>query len=199
MELLCAPVLSDPLLNNQPTYVSYLVVAASSAFHNFSQLRGARVGYNDFKSLSGRYVLLDRLLDWQQETGQDPQQFFDQVVCTGGHSHSLQQIVNGSIDVAAIDTQLLTKLRLQQSSLLPLIRIVEMLKPQPIQPVTVTTALPLAFRNVLRDVFLNLHAEPSNRERLLSFGFQGFAAVHDSDYDPLRRLLNRCEDIHWLS
>ena len=87
-----------------------------------SDLRGSTVAYNDAKSLSGCYVLLDRLLHWADLHNTHPRlpvfsfsnsQFFAKSVCTGGHTKTLELLLSGEVDFGAIDSQLLHKLQLQ--------------------------------------------------------------------------------------
>ena len=103
IELLVAPVRRHPRYHAKPVYYSDVIVRTDTSFHSFEDLRGRTWAYNERGSHSGfnivRYHLAMRGLD---------QNFFRRIVESGSHRNSLQMILQGSIDTAAIDSSVLT-------------------------------------------------------------------------------------------
>jgi phosphonate transport system substrate-binding protein len=56
VDLLAAPVMSDPRYGGKPVYYSDVVVRADSSFRSFEDLRGVRWAYNEPGSHSGYNV-----------------------------------------------------------------------------------------------------------------------------------------------
>jgi phosphonate transport system substrate-binding protein len=165
LELLGAPVFRAPRYGGEPVYFSEVVVRADSPWTHLEQLRGARWAYNEPNSQSGYNVMLSRLAE---------PFFFGQCLESGSHAASLEMVQNGFADVACIDTTVLEELRPTG------LRTLEVLGPSPIQPLLVSTRVPLDIRRSLR------------RRLLQHPGFgpvAGFVEVTDSHYDPIRSSL----------
>ena len=79
-------------------YCSWIVVAADSSAQDIEDLRGMRCSISARNSHSG-YNALRAMIAPLAENGR----FFGSVTVSGGHAESLAQLVNGEIDVAAID------------------------------------------------------------------------------------------------
>jgi hypothetical protein len=79
----------------------------------FSDLQGSSSwAYNDVCSLSGYYGLLNKLA----ELGTD-ESFFGNVSCSGSHLNSIEAVLRGEVDSAAIDSNVL-RIRLREAGLL---------------------------------------------------------------------------------
>lgn len=183
VELLAAPVMAAARYSGQPVYFSDVLVRAASPFHSFADLRGAAVGYNEPGSLSGYAVLLAHLAAIGEPGG-----FFGRAVESGAHSASLRMLLEGTIDAAAIDTTVFEAEAAARPELAALLRPVATLGPTPIPPVVVARDLPQTLKQQLRASLLAMGDEEAGQQILASGGVLRFVAVHDSDYDPVRRM-----------
>ena len=82
------------------------------------------------------------------------------------------QVVEGKAATAAIDSQLMMKLRLRDDPILQKVKVLEMLPAQPIQPVAISSSLPLAFRNAIRTILIDISSHAQRAAELRAFGYQ---------------------------
>ena len=96
------PMFDDERNQGRPVYFCDVVVRNNAPIQAFSELEGASWAYNDSCSLSGYYSLLNKLA----ESGTD-ESFFDNVFCSGSHLNSIEAVLSGKADAAAIDSNVL--------------------------------------------------------------------------------------------
>ncbi|MDH3294169.1 MAG: phosphate/phosphite/phosphonate ABC transporter substrate-binding protein [Acidimicrobiia bacterium] len=130
-----APVFDDIRDQGRPVYFSDLVVTTDSPYRRFTDLAGARVGYNDRSSLSGYFSLLHHL----DEKGLDPGFFggFDHV---GSHVGALELITAGDLDAAAVDANVLRTWRTDNPGRADRVRSIADIGPHPVQPIVLRAA-----------------------------------------------------------
>jgi ABC-type phosphate/phosphonate transport system substrate-binding protein len=173
------PVFDDERNLGRPLYFCDVVVRNDGPIHAFSELEGGTLSYNDACSLSGYYSLLNRLA----ESGAD-ESFFDGMSCSGSHLNSIEAVLRGTADAAAIDSNVL-RIRLREKpDLRERLRVIESLGPFPIQPLVVSCALHPNLKQRLRAAFLSTEADQRTRHILKQFGLTHFVAV-DPEYYSL--------------
>jgi ABC-type phosphate/phosphonate transport system substrate-binding protein len=174
-----APVFEDARASGRPLYFCDVVVRREAPVRSFAELRGGSWAYNDVCSLSGYYSLLERLAEVGEDEG-----FFGRMVRTGSHLKSIEEILRGEADAAAIDSNVL-RLRLREDpDLRERLRVIEEWGPFPIQPVVVRSALQPELKAGLRYSLLAAGADPLTRRAFSGFGLEGFVPVSDEDYSP---------------
>jgi phosphate/phosphite/phosphonate ABC transporter binding protein len=175
-----APVFGDARSSGRPVYFCDVVVRRDAPIGSFAELRGRSWAYNDVCSLSGYYSLLDKLAGMGVDEG-----FFGRVFCSGSHLNSIEAVVGGEADAAAIDSNVLN-LRLEEvPELREKLRVIESWGPYPIQPVVVRSALPAELKEGLRSSLLAVHADPRTRRAISEFDLERFVPVTDEDYGGL--------------
>ncbi|HEY0755636.1 MAG TPA: PhnD/SsuA/transferrin family substrate-binding protein [Ktedonobacteraceae bacterium] len=181
VELLAAPVLLDERYRDKPCYFSDVVVRRASPYFSFKDLRGCVWAYNERASHSGynlvSYSLLQRGLSLD---------YFQQTVATGAHLQSLRAVLDGAVDAAALDSQLLDVLLQQQPELHSKLRVIAMLGPSPIPPLIIMKNLDAALKQRIQETLLSMHNDPQATRMLGKGQIKRFVAVSDADYDPLR-------------
>jgi len=178
MQLLgVAPVFEDDRNAGSPVYFCDVVVRRNSPVQSFSELEGGSWAYNDAASLSGYYCLLNKLAESGKDEG-----FFDRMVCSGSHLNSIDAVVRGEADAAAIDSNVFRMRLLKTPALHKELRVIETWGPFPIQPVAVRSTLPPELKNRLRAAFLTTQQDPLTRHTLEEFGLTRFVAVGPADY-----------------
>jgi phosphate/phosphite/phosphonate ABC transporter binding protein len=171
------PVFDDERNQGKPVYFCDVVVRNDAPIYAFSELEGGSWAYNDACSLSGYYSLLDKLA----KSGAD-ESFFGNVVCSGSHLNSIEAVVRGAADAAAIDSNVL-RIRFQEGpALRKKLRVIESWGPYPIQPIVVRSALHPELKQLLRAAFLSTEQDHRTRRTLKQFGFSHFVAVGQQDY-----------------
>lgn len=169
IELLPLPVPLDERAAGRPVYFADVVVHAASPVRRFDELRGAVWGFNDRNSKSGWFSMLER-------TGGE--WFFNRLVHAGSHLRSLDLVIAGEIDAAAIDSNTLALRRRLDPALSDQIRVLESWGPFPIQPVIVRSGT--AMKERIREALLTMH-EP-HAAALAEFGVARFAMGDEGVY-----------------
>lgn len=169
VELLPAPVPLDERANGRAVYFADVVVRADSRFATVDDLRGARWAYNDPNSRSGWFSTVERV--------GDPAAFFGSLTQSGSHLRSLDLVVAGEVDAAAIDSNALFLQRRARSEVANALRVIETWGPYAIQPVIIRGGIPREVKERIAAALLSM-----TPESLEPFGFRGFARVDDAAY-----------------
>ena len=186
LEPLAAPVLLGDA-GGASQYSSGVFVLGSSRFRRFSDLAGATLAFNDPDSLSGFHCVRFHL-----HAHQFPPRFFGAALATGGHQRSLEALLRGDADVAAIDLNVLRRLRRDRAWRRRLAGLrqlddVPTLGPYPGQPFVAPKALgPAALAELRRAL---VRAAPAELRRL---GWAAIVPVAPGTYGEVRRLLREC-------
>ncbi len=190
MELLAVPVPAGARYQARPVYFSDVVVRRESVFESFVDLRGASWAYNEPRSHSGFNVVRAYLAEIGELEG-----FFGSVIESGAHTNSIELILSGVIDGAAIDSTVLEWLSSQRADLDDQLRVIDTIGPSPIPPWVISTRLPGNLRSQVRQLLLNLQLNPLGRGALGRAQLARFSLAHDRDYDPIRRMARKAEAV----
>ncbi len=181
VELLGAPVFWDARNGGRAVYFSEVVVRHDSPARSFEDLLGCSWAYNDDRSLSGYYSLLEKLSESGGRAGE--------LRHSGSHLDSLRLVARGAVDAAAIDSNVLALQLGSEPDLGQGLRILESWGPYAVQPVVVRTSLDRETKELLRGSLLGNGAGPEMPPLLTGFGLQRFAPVVPEDYAAERRTL----------
>lgn len=168
-----------------PAYTSLVLVHKSSRYHAFKDLHDAILAYNDVYSLSGFHCVRFHVAELQL---QEP--FFRSCIRTGGHLNSVQALVDGLADAAAIDISVIRALITEGSPLLDDLRVLEdtpSLGPNTSQPFVAPLWLAENTRRELRDALCS-----APKELLATFGWKEIVPVDASHYAQTRDHIQRC-------
>jgi phosphate/phosphite/phosphonate ABC transporter binding protein len=188
-------VFQDSRTPGRPVYFSEMIVRRGSPVGSFLDLRGGSWAYNDPCSLSGYYSLLEKLGRLGEDEG-----FFKRVVYSGSHLNSMEMVVRGDIDAAAIDSNVL-KIKLKSSPELgEQLRVLESWGPFPVQPIVLRSDLHPDLKDRLHAGLLTINADPRTSPTLARFGLERFAPVTYEHYAPEEQALRKCERAYgsWL-
>jgi phosphonate transport system substrate-binding protein len=170
----------DPDVADRPVYFSDVVVGADSDVQSLAELAGHRIGCNDPASLSGYHALrieLDRRGHVADE--------FAAVVMTGGHHHSLSQLLAGDVDAAVVDSIVRTR-RTRDSAEIAELRVIERLGPWPTQPVVMRIDADDAEVDAVRTALLSANDDPEIRKLLAASALTRLAATPDDHCSVVR-------------
>ena len=121
--------------------------------------------------------------------------FFAAAVEAGAHSNSLQMVLSGVVDGAAIDSTVLEWLGSQRHDLADEIRVIDTLGPSPIPPWVISRHVAASQRGALRQLLAELHLDPIGRDILADGRLLRFTAADDRDYDPIRAMAHKAERV----
>jgi ABC-type phosphate/phosphonate transport system substrate-binding protein len=173
---------TDPRAGGAPIYFGDLLtpVGGPASLH---ELPGRQVAYNDDVSLSGYHSLRLALA----EAGIDPAQV--RFVRSGSHLRSLERLVDGAVDAAAIDSNVWRRRSSEEPALASALVSIATLGPHPVQPAVVRADLGAPMREALRAALLDAHRVPHVAAALELAGFTRFLGVDHDTYEALRRQL----------
>jgi phosphonate transport system substrate-binding protein len=190
LELLVAPVMRAARYQGRPVYFSDVVVRHGSPFRSFADLRGATWAYNEPGSFSGYAAPRAHLAALGETAG-----YFGRAVESGAHLRSLELIAAGAVDASAIDTTVLELELRRRPELAAQFRSVETIGPSPIPPVVIARGLAAAVKQRLRDALLHMHEDGEGQDILSDGLLARFVAIHDADYDDIRRKALSAEEV----
>ncbi len=184
MELVVAPE-----VNQEHVYYSVLIVPADSPAQTMADLRGKKFAFTDPMSHSGR-VYPTYLL---HQLGTTPAEFFDRTFFTYSHDKAIQAVSAGIADGAAVDSLVLDYALERDPALSHQIRIIHRSPPFGIPPVVASPGLPPRQKAELRQILLDMPADPTGRQILAELGFDRFTVLDDSAYDSARQIISATE------
>jgi phosphonate transport system substrate-binding protein len=180
LEAIAAPVLVGERYQGRPVFFSDVVTAPRLEARSLLDLRGRLFAFNDIGSLSGLDAVHDRL-----DRATERPDFFRAELLSGSHQASLDMIVSGLADVAAIDSGVLELELAHRPLLRSRIRVVESLGPYPSHPIAVRASLPADVKARISAALLDLEASVRGREVLALGRVARFVPADSSVYAPL--------------
>lgn len=177
-------VLGAPEVNGRAEYQSFIIVRADSGVEQFADLAGRRFAYTDPLSSSGRIYPLARI----KEMERDPGTFFSFTTFTYSHDNSIQAVVQGLVDGAAVDSLVYDQWVRLNPDLGTILRVVEGSAFMPSPPVAVSKTLDPELRESFRKAILQMHEDEEGQKILQSLGISRFVPQDESQYEIVRRL-----------
>jgi phosphonate transport system substrate-binding protein len=175
-------------------YYSDVIVRHDSPITRLEELRGRSWAYNEPASHSGHTVTLYSLVAMGARPG-----FLGPVVEAGFHQRAIRMVHSGSVDAAAIDSQVLAIELRDHPELGAGLRMIGSFGPSTIQPLVSATHLPGRLKDQVRDLLVGLGDDPTVRP-VLDHGFiDRFVPIDDGAYDDIRAMLATIETAGWTS
>jgi phosphonate transport system substrate-binding protein len=187
-------VLAGTRYGGRPVYFSDVIVRHDSPILRLEELRGRSWAYNEPASHSGHTVTLYSLVAMGARPG-----FLGPVVEAGFHQRAIRMVHSGSVDAAAIDSQVLAIELRDHPELGAGLRMIGSFGPSTIQPLVAASHLPGRLKDQVRDLLVGLGDDPTARP-VLDHGFiDRFAPIDDGAYDDIRAMLATIETAGWTS
>lgn len=178
-EIVAAPVFPG---ESGPVYRSVVVARGEVRASTLDDLAGSRLAINSTGSWSGYHALRVHLA----EAGRFDA-FFASVTETGGHRASIERVVAGEADCAAIDSSVWDEGAVRDGWTRDL-QVVTRTRDHPAPPFSVSRALgPDVRREITAGLVRSARAA----------GLEAIAPACDSDYDPLRRAMTLAAPVAW--
>jgi phosphonate transport system substrate-binding protein len=194
VEPLAAPVLAGERYGGHPVYYSDVIVHRGSPITCPEELRGCSWAYNEPASHSGHTVTLYSLVRMGARPG-----FFARVVEAGWHQRAIRLVLDGAVDAAAVDSQVLAVELRDHQRLAAELRVVGAFGPSTIQPVVAASRLPDQLKDEVRELLVGLGHDLSARPALAHGFIERFASVDDAAYDDIRAMLATIQAAGWTS
>jgi phosphonate transport system substrate-binding protein len=178
-----------PQVNGETTYQSYVLVPASSRAATILDLRGKRFASADIISTTG-WLFPAMLL---MGAGENPNHFFGEHMITGSHDRSLQAVVNGLVDAAAVHGIVYQQMVAENPSMLAKIRVLAKSPPFGIPPVVVHPKMDPALKEKVRSILLEMHKDELGKPILAKLQIERFIVPEKDLFAPLRLSIGKLE------
>lgn len=192
IELLAAPILMGKRYRDRPIYFSDVIVRSDSPYTSFDDLGGCVWAYNERVSHSGCNLVCYSLLVRNKSPD-----YFGKTVKSGSHLRSLEMVLEGEADAAAIDSHLSDILRSRDELLAARLRVVDVLGPSSIPPVVVSKRLDNELKCKLQDALITMHLDDCGARQLREGLIERLVAVRDEDYGNIREMLEKVEGVEF--
>lgn len=164
-------------------FSSYFIVSDDSQFRKLSEMKSMRLSFGSPLSTSGH--LMPRF--FLRENGIDPEAFFADVRFSGAHDRTAQWVVDGIVDVGAVNSVVVEEMlrdgRLGQQA----VRILWETPPYADYVWAVRASMDEKFKHALADSFLSLSpVNPQHKSILTSLAAGGFLPASSEDFRSLR-------------
>jgi phosphonate transport system substrate-binding protein len=194
VEPLAAPVLAGARYAGRPVYYSDVIVRRDSPITCLEELEGRSWAYNEPASHSGHTVTLYSLVAMGARPG-----FLGPVVEAGFHQRAIRLVHAGTVDAAAVDSEVLAIELRDHPRLADRLRVIGAFGPSTIQPVVAASRLPAPLKDQVRELLVTLADDPAARP-VLDYGLvDRFTLVDDAAYDDIRAMLATIEAAGWTS
>lgn len=178
-----------PRIKGALEYNSLIVVPKSSEARSILDLRGARFACADVMSSSG--WLFPAL--WLMDRGEDPESFFSEVLVAGSHDRSIQAVVSGYVDGAAVHSLVYDRMVEEDPTILTRTKIIQESDSYGMPPFVVHPQMDAELKSRLRNALLTMHEGPEGRRVLSAIAIEKFVAADPAMYDSVRRSVQQWE------
>ena len=169
----------------RPIYFTDVIVRKEREddLKEFKDLKGHRWAVNDQQSLSGSIVTLVQL----KRLGFDIN-FFGDILYSGSHHKSIDMVLNGVVEGAAVDSNVLSQMLIANPDMMSKIKVMCSWGPLPVYPVTLNSRLSVELKQTITQAFLDMSKSVKYQERLKHHEMLGFVPVDQSLYDKEKEL-----------
>ena len=177
------------LVNGEKTYQSILVVPETSRAKTILDLRGKRFASADIMSTTGWLFPAMLLMD----SGEVPDKFFGQHILTRSHDRSMQAVMDGFVDGAAVHGLVYNQMVEENPSILQKVKILTKSGPFGIPPVVAHPNLDPKLRQAILSILLNMHEDAQGKLILKKLQIDRFVIPEAHHFDSLRSAVGKLE------
>jgi phosphonate transport system substrate-binding protein len=178
-----------PLIKGETTYQSFIIVPPSSSARSLFDLRGKRFASADVMSTTGWLFPAMVLMD----AGENPARFFGEHVITGSHDKSIQAVIDGFVDGAAVHGIVYDQMAAEDPSMPRKLKILLKSPPFGIPPVAVHPDMDPDLRKAVLAVLLDMHNNPRGKLILEKLQIEKFVVPEKGMFDNLRQAITKLE------
>ena len=178
-----------PRINGETSYQSFVIVPVSSRAATIMDLRGKRFALADITSTTG-WLFPAMLL---MKAGEDPNQFFGEQVITGSHDRSIDAVVKGYVDAAALNGNVYQQMVSEDPSLLEKVRVLVKSPTFGMPPIVVHPQMDPGLKEKVRSVLLKMNEDEAGKRILSRLQIEWFVIPARDLFSPLRQAIGKLE------
>jgi phosphonate transport system substrate-binding protein len=126
-------------------------------------------------------------------SGENPNRFFSDHVITGSHDKSVQAVVDGFIDGAAVHGNVYEQMVAEDPAIAAKTRILAKSPPFGISPIAINPNLNPKLKNETLSVLLHMHEDPEGKKILEGLEIEKFVIPPKGLFDDLRQAIKKLE------
>jgi len=177
---------SVPLFNNKPTYHSLILSRRNRPEKELADFKGGILAYSDARSNSGflspKYAL--------HKKGIDMNKHFRLLLNAGNHEGSIEALISGLADVAAIDEYVWLAYLRKNPGANKILHELERMGPFPFTPIVSGNKVNTETVSKLSSALLNMSNDEEGKKLLSEFYFDGFVNKKPEFYQPIKEMLS---------
>jgi phosphonate transport system substrate-binding protein len=180
-----------PVVNNNTTYNSYIIVPNESNYTELTDLRGKKFAFSDPLSNSGRLYPAYRL----NLINETPDSFFgkdeqgkDNWFYTYSHDNSIIAVAEKLAEGAAVDSLVYQYMKEIHPEIIAKTRIIDISPPFGIPPIVVSKDIDPFLEEKLRGIFLDMNNDKEGKKILENVKIDRFIQLNDNAYDSVREM-----------
>lgn len=174
-----------PLFNGQPLYHSLVLARRGSPETRLADFKDKVLAYSDPRSNSGFVAPAYTL----RQQGIDITEHFRLLINTGSHERSIEALLSGLADVAAVDEYIWVEYQRTHPKAANVLHELERMGPFPFTPIVAGPKVRQVDIEGLQNALTNLTETPDGRSLLDWFGLDGFVRKTPAFYDPIEKML----------
>jgi phosphonate transport system substrate-binding protein len=180
-----AELLVAPQSYGQPFYHAYIIVHKDSPIKDMAGLKGKKFAFTDPKSNTGKIVPTYMV---GKDFGASPEKFFGEVLYTRSHDKSMEAVAKKMVDGASVDSLIYDYAASKNPVYTSQTKIIRKSPAYGIPPLVVRKGMDPVLKNKLRNILLNMHADPAGKAILDGIMVDKFIVPKDSDYNTVREM-----------
>lgn len=178
-----------PLFNKKPTYHSLILTRSNRSEKALADFENGVLAYSDPRSNSGflspKYAL--------HKQGIDINKHFRLLLNTGSHEGSIEALIDGLVDVAAIDEYVWVSYLKLHPEANQMLRELERMGPFPFTPIVAGNDVGASDINKLSSALLNMSNNTEGKKLLSEFYLDGFVEKKPAFYQPIKNMLDEVD------
>ncbi len=163
-------ILAVPVIEGKTSFHSYIIVNKDKNIDNIHQLQGKIFAFTDPLSLTGRLYPLHVLAS----LGVRPKEFFKMTFFTSSHEKSIESVVNGLADGAAVDSIFFNSLKRDRIPSIDRLKVINISPPYGISPIVASPYADSTAKERIERALIKMADDPAGREVLDRIGIEKY-------------------------
>ena len=172
-------------------YYSYIIVREESPIREVKDLEGKRIALTDPLSNSGYFYPMFLV----RQMGRDPKIFFSQMLFTYSHDSSMQAVLKGIADVAAVDSLIFDYELEHNRALGRSLRIIHESPPFGINPIVASRTVPKGVVEAVKQILLAMDQDAEGRRILDLLRIDDFIEPPEGMYEATRKMILQAREM----
>lgn len=174
-----------PVIRGTPYYQSVIIVNAASSITQFGELKGKSVALVDPQSTSGALYFSVKAGEFGGLL------HLKSHIFTYSHDYSINAVLDGLVDGAAVDSNILAAALERDARLKTALRVIDTSPPFPNNPVVASPSIDSAVLARAQALLLAMHDDADGKTALALAAIDRFVLLSDEEYKSVRELVQR--------